>query len=233
MAAITLGFSSLRAAVLCSAVVATTTLGVEASTRFQPHRAVYDLAMIDTSNRAGIDGVTGRIVYELTGSPCEGYTSRYRYYTDMRIGGKLLTNDQRSTTFESADGKRFDFLSQYFLNGQREQDLHGSASKTNDGIQVTLKKPDERDVALGPAMFINAHLSKIIQSAKAGETILTATVYDGSDEGDELVETTTIIGKHQNSTAQGLGESEDAWQLPPKLSGMIGGSTVTSICVLP
>jgi len=162
---------------------------------FSPHRAVYDLSLKEASDRSGIRSMRGRIVYELTGSVCEGFSARYRFSTKVQVGGKELLNDQRSTTYESPDGKRFDFISQYYLNGQQEQNLRGSASKNDEGVKVSLKDPEQREVDLQSAIFMNQHLVKIIETAQAGETFLTATVFDGSDNGDKLVDTTAVIGK--------------------------------------
>ena len=175
---------------------------------FLPHRAVYDLSLKEASDRSGIRSMRGRIVYELTGSVCEGFAARYRFSTKVHIGGKELLNDQRSTTFESADGKRFDFISQYYLNGQKEQDLRGSATRGDAGVKVNITKPDEREVDLEDAIFMNQHLVKIIENAQAGETFLTAKVFDGSEEGDQLVDTTSIIGKMKPPLRDVEGEPE-------------------------
>lgn len=160
----------------------------------KPHRAVYDLSLDQSSNRSGITAMSGRIVYEITGSSCDGYASRYRFKTQVDVGGKDFVNDQRSTTFESADGKSFDFATQYFLNGQQEQDLRGSATRKGAGIAVAISKPEEQAVELEDAIFMNRHMEMILESAKREETILTAKIFDGSDDGDSLVDTTAIIG---------------------------------------
>lgn len=176
---------------------------------FLPHRAVYDLTLKEASDRSGIDAMTGRIVYELTGSACEGYAARYRYSTRIHMNGKVLDNDQRSTVFESADGKRFDFITHYFLNGQQEQDLRGSAMRGDGGITVELSKPDAREVKLDPAIYMNQHLIKIVEAARAGETFLTKKVFDGSDNGDQLVDTNAVIGKAKNNVGQRTGETAE------------------------
>ncbi len=48
---------------------------------FAPHRAIYDLSLDETNSGSGVAGVSGRIVYELTGSPCEGYAQSMRFVT--------------------------------------------------------------------------------------------------------------------------------------------------------
>ena len=184
------------AVVLLPALVATPAFTAEDVT-LAPHRAVYDLALKDASDRSGIRSLRGRIVYEFTGSSCEGYVSRYRFRTNVNMGQRELENDQRSTVFESGDGKQFDFATQYFLNGQQEQDLSGSASQQDDGVAVKLTRPDEREIALEKAMFMNEHLKTIISKARDGERVLAAKVFDGSADGDELVDTTAIMGKEK------------------------------------
>ena len=56
----------------------------------QPHRAVYDLALDKASDRSGITGLSGRMVYEFNGSPCEGYTVKFRFVT------QIATNDNNT-----------------------------------------------------------------------------------------------------------------------------------------
>src|SRR5262245_57877726 len=48
---------------------------------FTPHRAVYDLSLERSSPGSGVAQVIGRIVYELTGSACEGYAQSMRFLT--------------------------------------------------------------------------------------------------------------------------------------------------------
>lgn len=163
--------------------------------QLKPHRAVYDLELDQSSNRSGIKSIYGRIVYEISGSECEGFATRYRFKTEIDAGGKIkMTNDQRSTTYESADGNNFNFATQYFLNGQQEQDLRGVAERADGNIAVTITKPDPRDVSLDDALFMNQHMTKILNAADAGETLVSEKIYDGSDEGDQLIDTTAIIG---------------------------------------
>ena len=195
-----------------------------AASGFLPHRAVYDLELKEASDRSGIRGMYGRIVYELTGSACDGFSSRYRFNTRVQIGGRTLDNDQRSSTYESPDGSRFNFVTQYYLNGQKEQDLRGSATRDASGVSVSLKKPDERNVSLEPAIFMNQHLVKIIEAARAGDAVLTARIYDGTDDGDRLVDTTTIIGKEKPGANSRDGE-------PEKLSSKFEGKAAWPVSV--
>ena len=48
-----------------------------------PHRAVYEITLADTRGGTGVTELTGRMVYELTGSTCQGYTQNMRFVTRM------------------------------------------------------------------------------------------------------------------------------------------------------
>lgn len=172
----------------------------------RPHRAVYDLTLNEASERSGITGMNGRIVYEMTGSVCEGFAVRFRFLTNVSTARKSFTTDQRSTTFESGDGVDFNFVTQSYLNGQLEQELRGTAERLPNAVNVSISKPEALDLKLDPAIFMTAHIAKLIEAAQARETIVTAKVFDGSEDGDALVDTTAIIGKIKPDVAALDGE---------------------------
>ena len=69
------------------------------------HRAVYDLELKDASDRSGISGMVGRMVYEFEGSDCAGFTTNFRFVTKIDTGDSTRVSDQQTTTFEDL-GKR-------------------------------------------------------------------------------------------------------------------------------
>ena len=44
-------------------------------------------------------------------------------------------------------------------------------------------------------MFPTEHMRRIIAAARAGKSVLELTVYDGSDNGEKLYNTLTVIGQ--------------------------------------
>ncbi len=190
----------------------------------KPHRAVYDLKLKEASDRSGITGMTERIVYEMTGSKCEGFAVRFRFFTQVQTARKSFSNDQRTTSYESGDGKLFTFVNQSYLNGQLEQDLRGRANIDGDITKVQLTKPDEQSVELGSSVFMTEHIGMLIDAARRGETIVAARVFDASGEGNELVDTTAIIGKRRAEVIDVDGEQSD-------LSGKFSGEASWPISV--
>ena len=63
-----------------------------------PHRAVYDLALSEATDRSGITGLSGRMVYEFNGSACEGYTVKFRFVTRIETSEVSRLTDQQTTT---------------------------------------------------------------------------------------------------------------------------------------
>lgn len=192
-------------------VLSTTTDLVQAAAidKLRPHRAVYDLSMVEASDRSGITGMNGRIVYEMKGSVCEGFAVQFRFLTNVSTSRKGFTTDQRSTTYESGDGKDFNFVTQSYLNGQLEQEVRGSADNSAGSVNVSLSKPEKQDVKLDEAIFMTQHIAAILDKAQAEESILSQSVFDGSDKGNELVDTTAIIGKAKESVSDLRGEPDE------------------------
>ena len=63
--------------------------------------------------------VTGRIVYELTGSACEGYAQNMRYVTQtMNQDGAAQTTDLRTSSWEAVPPLKLRFSSSTYQNEQ-------------------------------------------------------------------------------------------------------------------
>ena len=51
--------------------------------KLTPHRAVYEMTFDEARSASGITGIDGRMVFEFTGSECDGYTLNMRMVTQM------------------------------------------------------------------------------------------------------------------------------------------------------
>ena len=69
-----------------SAHAATPAAGAVMATGLIAHRAIYDLELKDASERSGISGMSGRMVYEFDGNDCTGYTTNFRFVTQIDTG---------------------------------------------------------------------------------------------------------------------------------------------------
>jgi hypothetical protein len=161
----------------------------------QPHRAVYDLALDKASDRSGITGLTGRMVYEFNGSPCDGYTVNFRFVTRITTSDVSRLTDQQTTTYEDAAGKTFSFSTKSFVDQAPDKEVKGTATKDAKGIEVMLEKPQETTLQLAPTQFPTQHLFEMIEKAEKGETFYQTSLFDGSDDANKVMTTTVVVGK--------------------------------------
>lgn len=162
------------------------------------HRAIYDLTLENASDKSSISGLNGRLAYEFRGSKCEGYTSQFRFVTRINLEDMppRLT-DQQTSSFESADGKEFRFVSKTLIDQDVTNETDGSAKLTKNGITVVLKKPTAVEHKLKVADFPNVQTEQIIRNAKAGKHFYRSLFFDGSDDADKLTPTSVVIGDKQ------------------------------------
>ncbi|MBS0233048.1 MAG: cell envelope integrity EipB family protein [Proteobacteria bacterium] len=167
---------------------------------FAPHRAIYDLSLGDATAGSGVTGITGRMVYELNGSPCAGYTQNMRFVTVMtNQDGADTVSDLRNSSWEEADAKKLTFSSTQYQNDELADASQGDALRTKGAtpvVGVDLVKPAKKRVSLPTDIYFPMqHASTLVQAAKSGVKMFTANLYDGSEKGEKYYLTNTIIGK--------------------------------------
>ena len=144
-----------------------------------------------------VDSARGRILYSFTGSACEGYTSEFRQVSEVEVGeGKVKLSDLRSSSWEDGDGKSYRFKINSRMNDADSSPVDGMAERTGDHITVKLKQPEAKTFTLdGAIVFPTEQIRRIIGAAKDGKSLLELTVYDGSDNGQKVYNTLTVIGQ--------------------------------------
>ncbi len=184
-----------------------------------PHRAIYDLSLGDTRGNTQVAGVRGRILYDFDGNACQGYSLEFRQVSELDSGeGKVSTTDLRSTTWEGADAKSFKFTSQNFVDQNLVDTVDGHAEHDTSKTAVNLDKPQQKSLNLAAGVvFPTEHMLRIINAARAGQNILDFPVYDGSETGDKVFDTLTVIG---GKIAPGERKHDDAAADVPSLAAL-------------
>jgi hypothetical protein len=177
----------------CSA--GTLPAAASAARMLAPHRAVYDLALDKASDRSGITGITGRMVYEFNGSACDGYTVTFRFVTRINTDDSTRVTDQQTTTFEDGDGKTFSFVTKSYVDQSLDKEVRGTATREPTGVNVELEKPEQQSVELGRTLFPTQHLIDLLDKADVGNNFYETSLFDGSEDADKAMTTTVIIGK--------------------------------------
>jgi EipB-like len=168
-----------------------------AGAAFLPHQALYELSLVKSRGSASIDSARGRILYSFSGNACEGYTSEFRQVSELNSGeGKMTLSDLRSTSWEDGAGKSYRFKIDTRMNDADASPVDGVAERTGDSITVKLKQPEAKTFKLdGATVFPTEQIQRIIAAAREGKSLLELTVYDGSDNGEKVYNTLTVIGQ--------------------------------------
>ncbi len=164
-----------------------------------PHRAVYDLALDRANDRSGITGLSGRMVYEFNGSPCEGYTVTFRFVTRIDTSDVSRLTDQQTTTFEDGDGKTFSFVTKSFVDQNLDREVRGIATRELSGLAVDIEKPEEQKLDLALTQFPTQHLIELLGKAEKGESFYETSLFDGSEDANQVMTTTVVIGKQEKA----------------------------------
>ncbi len=164
---------------------------------FVPHRAVYDLKLSSARGNRPIESVRGRILYDFSGSSCEGYALQFRQVSEIDAGeGRLMTSDMRAATWEDAAAKTFRFNSQNYIDQKLKNTVDGRAERNGAKLGVSLSKPQAKKFGIDSSeiFFPTDHMRRIIAAARTGQSLLQGPVFDGSETGDKVYETLSVIG---------------------------------------
>ena len=171
---------------------------------FAAHKAVYDLTLGKSSGTKAPTGLTGQIALEFTGSACEGYTTNFRQINELQPAeGSTRVSDMRTTTFESGDAKTFRFHIKTLIDSIETEDVDGKASRAADGgMAVSLTRPKQSKFDReSNIVFPTEHLRVIIAAARQNTRLVETKAYDGSETGEKIYFTLTVIGQKVATSA--------------------------------
>jgi hypothetical protein len=162
-----------------------------------PHRAVYDISLARTEQGSGVSSAKGRMVFEVTGSVCDGYRMRQRMVVNIGDDdGNVGLLDFQVRTFESGDGTVYSFDSRTTMNKEVVEAVAGEARRDGSRIEVNLKQPTEKKITLDSSvLFPSQHLQAIIDAALANRNFLSADIYEGAGSGEESDSASAAIGQ--------------------------------------
>ena len=185
-----------------------------------PHRAIYDLKLAKSHGSRAIQSVRGRILYDFSGNACDGYELQFRQVSELDSGeGKAALSDLRSTTWEDGAAKKFRFNSENKLNDNPTDLVDGRAERKTEAVAVNLSKPKDKAFDVTPgAVFPTEHMRRIIVAAREGKSILDFPVYDGSETGEKIYNTLSVIGR---AIAPGDKPPQDAAAKFPELAKLV------------
>lgn len=166
-----------------------------------PHRAVYDIGLARTDDASGVMSASGRMVFEVTGSACLGYTMRQRMVVNIgNEDGDVGHLDFQISTFESGTGDVYNFDSRTMLNKEVIEAVVGEARRSGSGIDVKLTRPSKKTVRLDDGiLFPSQHLQAILDAAESQRNFIAAEIYEGAGTGEEIDSVSAAIGREASS----------------------------------
>lgn len=186
-------------AVACAAMMAPPAVVLASvpagAAEIQPHRAVYDVSLQATDPSVSLVSGTGRLVLEITGSICDGFSTTMRDVTRVTDReGTVQTTDQRVSSYETMDPPTFSFVNEIKVDGQQQSSLRGEATARASGINVEVREPKDTSFELRRGLFPVAHTLLLLDAAAEGERVLEAPLYPADESGDQVYDTTALIG---------------------------------------
>jgi len=161
--------------------------------RMAAHRAAYRLDLAEGRN-SGIAAVRGAMVFDVNDA-CEGWTTRQRLTMNVvdRDGQEVETVSDYAT-YEAKDNSRLRFSLTQSSQGAVSQRVAGEAELNAGGTgRVRYSEPagTEADLPAGTLLPMR-HTVLTVEAARAGQRLLAAPLFDGTND-DGAQDTTTII----------------------------------------
>jgi hypothetical protein len=188
-------------ATLCALVAGEAWAGAPSSTPvvLTPHRAVYDISLERTGPGSGVADISGRLVYEITGSACEGYTQSMRFVTrTTNQEGESHVTDLRTSSWEDVPSRRLRFSTSNYQNETLAEQTQGDARRAEilGAIKSELVKPAKKSVDISAGVYFPIqHSMALIEAARSGKSMFKADLYDGSENGEKIYATSAAIGR--------------------------------------
>ncbi len=176
-----------------------------------PHRAGYVMSLKAANQGSGVVAVKGAMSYAFADS-CDGWTVENRtVMTLTQAEGGEIETVWNFVTWESRDGLRYRFRVNSTRDGEVIEEIQGTARLDGKGKggKVQLVKPEKATLDLPKGtLFPTEHTAVLIDRARAGEKMVSRTVYDGASlDSPHLV--TALVGAAFKAGENGLGPLAD------------------------
>lgn len=160
-----------------------------------PHKATYDISLNKNYGQDDVADANGWMTIQVIDTG-DGWA--FEQKSSLIIYNSDGEGEQINTTvlsWQNQEGTRYRFTCNTLRNGEREDMIRGEASKQNGYFKLSYSEPTTAEISLpGNTIFPLHHLIHALKEAKAGNTVVSDVVFDGSSEVQEPVAVDTIIG---------------------------------------
>jgi EipB-like len=205
-------------AIVTAAGAAGETAGSTSTVKLAPHRAIYEMKLGDSRSGSGVTDLSGRMVFEISGSACEGYTQNMRFVMETTNRDGVASTTDMSSSWEDGAAGRYRFTVSNYRDQEQTDSTAGNALRSTASsdkppgdkspgekaadksggaeVKVELTKPAPAQLKLpGKVVFPVQHSMMLIDAAQANKSLIEADLYDGSEKGEKVYATAAVIGK--------------------------------------
>ncbi|MCB9973350.1 MAG: DUF1849 family protein [Rhodospirillales bacterium] len=169
-----------------------------------PHKALYEITMVSAASGSQVVNISGNMFFEWKPT-CDAWTTDHRFnltYEYADSPAMQITSD--FSTWESRDGKSFDFSSRRSRDGELYEELRGHVDRLEDGSGKAVYSLPENlsfDLPKGFVLPMQHTLDILSVIDKSNSPFVNRVLFDGSDtEGP--IEVNAFIGKSVNAMAR-------------------------------
>lgn len=152
------------------------------------HRAIYDMSLTSVKNGSSVSDVSGTMLFEWA-DVCDGWAIQQNMQLHFaHAEGDTANVTSNEVTWESKDGKRYNFNIRRTSDGKETENNRGKAN-VDDTNKAVYSNPEGKVVELTPdTLFPSMHTRTIIAAALSGTNFFTRRVFDGTeDDGQDDV----------------------------------------------
>ncbi len=158
------------------------------------HKALYDIRLSSKKSSVNISNITGKMFYEWQPS-CDAWVSTHRFdmtYEYMETPSVRVTSE--FSTYESFDGKSFDFTMQRKTGDIVLEEIRGKA--ISDDNEAVYSMPEDLVFNLpSGSLFPTAHSLEVLGRVKNNQRYYNQVLFDGSDTDGPVDINSFVVGK--------------------------------------
>lgn len=163
-----------------------------------PHRGFYEVTLGQAEPNSQVNGVRGRMVAEWA-QTCDGWTANQRLVVSLeRDSGNNIDSEVAASSFESSDGKRYQFSSKSTIAGRVVEEVRGKAERPKRGAPGVAEYAVPAGLRIElPAntLFPFEHTLAVIAAGEHGTVHESSYYFDGSQPDlSPMVASMLILG---------------------------------------
>lgn len=156
---------------------------VKAQQGLVPHRALYEMSLVEASTRSGITDAKGAMMYRFEDA-CDGWTSETKVIMKLHYAeGEEVETTWSFASWEAKDGLSYRFNVHHARNGIEIEVLEGQAERDKPDGPATAYFSSPKDTTIelpGGTLFPTKHLASLMEAGKNNRLIVTKVVFDGA-----------------------------------------------------